>query len=221
MINGKAQRWHDRLRSLPHPSGTTCAALTLFLLISLAAGICASPTDHFIHSFKKTQLTDKFWCEGATLGDLNRDGKPDIVSGPYWYEGPDYKKRHEYYPATQTFKKQMAEGKEETIEGFEGALGVNNAYSDNFFAFAYDFNKDGWDDILIIGFPGEASIWYENPKAREGHWQKHVALDVTDNESPTFTDITGDRKQEVVCSWKGFYGYAEPDWVDPGRPYTV
>src|SRR5256884_209961 len=113
----------------------------------------------------------------------------------------------------------MAEGKEEIIEGFEGVLGVNNAYSDNFFAFAYDFNKDGWDDILIIGFPGEASVWYENPKGREGHWQKRVALDVTDNESPTFTDITGDGKPEIVCSSKGFYGYAEPDWSDPGRPW--
>src|SRR5437899_8083048 len=91
-----------------------------------------------LHSFKKLRLTDTFWCEGANFGDFNHDGKMDIVSGPYWYEGPDYKKRHEYYPATQTFKKKNAEGNEETIEGFEGALGVNNAYSDNFFAFVYD-----------------------------------------------------------------------------------
>ncbi|MEI9895164.1 MAG: hypothetical protein WDN28_15065 [Chthoniobacter sp.] len=55
----------------------------------------------------------------------------DIVSGPYWYEGPDFKVRHEYNPATQTFQRLGADGKEETIAGFEGGLGTKNVYSDN------------------------------------------------------------------------------------------
>src|SRR6267154_4782855 len=96
------------------------------------AGVClfcisiALAQANEIHTFKKTQLSDKFWCEGATFGDFNHDGKKDIVSGPYWYEGPDFKKRHEYYPATQTFKKKKADGSDETIPGFEGGLGTNN-----------------------------------------------------------------------------------------------
>src|SRR2546427_6654468 len=129
--------------------------LPLLLAMLLAGGIAASAKDYFLHAFKKTQLTDKFWCEGATLGDLNHDGKPDIVSGPYWYEGPDFKKSHQYYPATHTFKRMKADGSSENVEGFEGALGVNNNYSDNFFAFVQDFNQDGWNDILIVGFPGQ------------------------------------------------------------------
>src|SRR6266545_2487635 len=192
----------------------------LALLVALSGTLMVSGKDYLLHTFKKTRLSDKFWCEGANFGDFNHDGKGDIVSGPYWYEGPDFQKRHEYYPATQTFKKKNAEGGDETIEGFEGALGSNNSYSDNFFAFAWDFNKDGWDDILILGFPGDISAWYENPKGREGHWQKHIVLDVTDNESPTFTDLTGDGKPEIVCSSKGAYGYAEPDWSDPARPWN-
>ncbi len=193
--------------------------IALALAFALSGSTLATAKDYILTSFKKIQLSDKFWCEGASFGDFNHDGKLDIVSGPYWWEGPAYQKRHEYYPATKTFKLKKADGTEETIEGFEGALGANNAYSDNFFAFTYDFNKDGWDDILILGFPGETSAWYENPKGREGHWQKHIVLDVTDNESPTFTDITGDGKPEIVCSSKGSYGYAEPDWSDPGRPW--
>jgi len=192
---------------------------SLALAVALSGSTLASAKDYVLSSFKKIQLSDKFWCEGASFGDFNHDGKPDIVSGPYWWEGPDYQKRHEYYPATKTFTLKKADGTGETVEGFEGALGANNAYSDNFFAFTYDFNKDGWDDILILGFPGEISAWYENPKGREGHWQKHIVLDVTDNESPTFADITGDGKPEIVCSSKGFYGYAEPDGSDPGRPW--
>src|SRR5213079_1119317 len=193
---------------------------SLALAVALSGSTLASAKDYVLSSFKKIQLTDKFWCEGANFGDFNHDAKMDIVSGPYWYEGPDFKKRHEYYPATQTFKKKNADGQETTIEGFEGALGAENTYSDNFFAFTYDFNGDGWDDILIIGFPGEQTAWYENPRGGEKHWQKHVVFEPTDNESPTFADLTGDGKPELVCASQGKYGYAEPHWDEPTKPWT-
>src|SRR5688572_25026674 len=77
-----------------------------------------------LHRFTKQKLSDHFWSEGATFGDFNRDGKMDIVSGPYWYEGPLFKTRHEYYPARQSFKRTGNDGKEQTIPGFEGALGT-------------------------------------------------------------------------------------------------
>ncbi len=193
------------------------------LSISLAlfsATVLATAKDVKTHSFKKLHLIDQFWSEGANIGDFNHDGKKDVVSGPYWYEGPDYKLKHEYYPATESFKKKNADGTETTIPGFEGALGVNNTYSKNFFAFSYDFNRDGWDDILILGFPGEQSWWFENPKNKEGHWPRHVAIDVTDNESPTFTDLTGDKKPEIVCSSGGYMGYAVPDPKNPENKFT-
>ncbi len=193
--------------------------LPLALVLAVSTTAAVSAKDYVLHSFKKTQLTDKFWSEGANYGDFNHDGKMDVVSGPYWYEGPDFLKRHEYAPATKTFKRKKTDGSEEVVPGFEGALGLNNAYSDNFLAYTYDFNNDGWTDILILGFPGEISAWYENPQGREGHWQKRITLDVTDNESPTFTDITGDGKPEIVCSSKGSYGYSEPDRTDATKPW--
>lgn len=193
--------------------------LPLALAVILSGASLASASDYVLHSFKKITLTDQFWSEGASFGDFNQDGKNDIVSGPYWYEAPDFTKKHEYYPATKTFKRKKTDGTEETIPGFEGLLGVKNEYSDNFVAFTYDFNKDHWTDILIIGFPGLETAWYENPKGRAGHWQKHIILKVTDNESPTFEDITGDGKPELICSSSGFFGYAEPDWADASRPW--
>ena len=92
-----------------------------------STALFASAADYTLHTFKKTQLSQQFWSEGANFGDFNHDGKMDVVSGPYWWEGPDFKVRHEYYPATKSFKLKKDDGTEETIPGFEGALGKNNA----------------------------------------------------------------------------------------------
>jgi hypothetical protein len=196
---------------------TICRVCLLLLVASNASLTAAEPA---IHAFQKSHLSDQFWAEGANGGDFNRDGVTDIVYGPYWWEGPDWKRRHEYAPATKTFQLKNTDGSEKTIPGFEGALGKNNAYSDNFFAFSYDFNGDGWTDILILGFPGDKSTWYENPRGGAGHWKRHDILDVTDNESPTFTDLISDGRPEIVCSSKGAYGYAAADWADPAKPWT-
>jgi hypothetical protein len=218
--------WLDRLGECCHQY-SIMTKLPISLALALSSTWLTAATDHYVHSFKRNQLTDQFWAEGASFGDFNHDGKNDVVSGPFWYEGPDFKKRHEYRPPPTTspsnspapFKKKQADGTEVEVPGFEGALGTKNAYANNFFAFTHDLNGDGWTDIVIMGFPGAETFWYENPKGKDGHWTQHLALDVTDNESPTFADLTGDGKPELVCSSKGSYGYAEPDWKQPTAPW--
>lgn len=135
----------------------TCAA-SVFVLACFLNLNASHANEWQVHSFTKQHLTDEFWAEGAYFADFNRDGQVDIVYGPFWFEGPAFSQRHEYRPASQTFKRKLADGSEITIPGFEGARGVNNAYADNFLTYTYDFNQDGWPDILIYGFPGKEAV---------------------------------------------------------------
>lgn len=168
----------------------------LAVLLLTAASFAAA--DELLHSFRRVALDDRFFSEGATFADVNRDGQLDAVTGPYWYAGPKFDERHEIYPA-----------KSFHIEG----------YSDNFFAFPYDFDDDGWTDIFVIGFPGKEAAWFRNPAGKAGHWQRHLAFDAVDNESPTFVDVTGDGRPELVCNSEGAFGYAEIPADDPAQAW--
>lgn len=197
--------------------------LTLWTFLILLGGCSITPGSQAKsagpkrHTFVKQQLTDEFWSEGACFADLNRDGKMDVVSGPFWYEGPGFTVRHEFMAADHTSQSHK-NGQPVTFRGFKGALGDENEYSANFFAFSHDFNGDGWPDILILGFPGENSWWFENPGqsvTKNERWTRHTALEVTDDESPQFLDINGDGRPEIVCASRGSFGYAEYNPKDP------
>jgi hypothetical protein len=182
----------------------TCrAAFAFALLIACPLSFGADP------KFRKITLSNEFFSEGANTGDFNKDGKPDYVAGQVWVEGPDFTKKHEYAAPQKVDP---------------------HVYSKNFFAFAYDFNSDGWDDILIYGFPGEDASWYQNPGAQsggkgDGSWQRHKVFDMVDNESPQWGDLTGDGKPEIICISEGTdpqggrLGYATPDWNDTAKPW--
>ena len=173
-----------------------CACLTL------SAFALRAEDKHVLHTFEKKVVSELFFGEGAAYGDFNHDGKMDIVSGPFWYEGPDFTVKHQFF-------------EDKDAKPFD-----KEKYSLNFFAFTFDINGDGWDDIIIYGFPGKDASWYENPKGKDGPWVRHIICESLDNESPTFQDITGDGKPEVIGSSGGFLGYFEADWKDPAKPWT-
>ncbi|MCP3915419.1 MAG: DUF1080 domain-containing protein [bacterium] len=148
--------------------------------------------------FRRIELSGDFTCEGASFADLDGDGNGDVVAGPYWYAGPDFDERREIYEP-------------KTFDPL--------AYSDNFFAFPHDFDADGWIDVLFVGFPGKEAFWVRNPRGAERHWERHVVFDTVDNESPTFTDLTGDGRPELVFHTQGRLGWASPDPERPEEPW--
>jgi hypothetical protein len=130
--------------------------------------------------FRKITLTRDFVSEGVAVADINRDGRPDIVAGYYWFEAPHWQ-RHELAPAR-------------TYDPWK-------EYSDSFLNLGLDVNLDGWDDVVLIDFPGKMGYWLENPQNKPGTWKKHVLADSMGiaNESPAFVDIDGDGRLDILC----------------------
>ncbi len=172
------------------------AARTISLVLATGALAIggASTSD-----FQRLQLSDTFYGEGASFGDIDGDGAQDVVSGPFWYAGPEFEQRHLIH---------------EPVES--DPLG----YSDDFFVWVLDVDGDGRNDVFKVGFPGKAAVWYQNPGVIEEPWPMHVAFRGVDNESPTLADIDQDGRPELVCNHGGSFGYASADWDSPQESWT-
>lgn len=161
---------------------------TIALLLTFTAFSVFTRSVESAPSWKTTQLHDKFFAEGAAFGDIDGDGKGDIVSGPYWFKGPSFEERFEIY---------------------EPKVFDIRSYSDNFFCHLQDFNSDGRNDILVFGFPAKEARVYLNPgqASSQSRWSMITIADDISHESPYWIDFVPGGFPEIVCARGTAFGF--------------
>jgi FG-GAP-like repeat len=113
--------------------------------------------------------------ESAAVFDVDGNGVPDIVSGAFWYEGPDFRKWH-----------------------FMGEVARGGEYFDDFSTIPLDINGDGRLDIITGGWFGQNLRWRENPGDPDKVWPEHLIANTGSVETTRAWDIDGDGIPEIV-----------------------
>jgi hypothetical protein len=158
------------------------------------------PAEKISSHFRMQRVNDFFYSWGAAAGDINRDGVPDVIAGPFYFLGPEYTERHAftsartYSPATN--------------------------FPQGMVYFPYDFTGDGWTDILVVD--SRPIYLFVNPKGESRRWDRYNVVPSATSEIELFRDIDGDGKPEVLFTGPGaVMAYAKPDSADPTRPWKV
>lgn len=124
--------------------------------------------------WKRVWVSDETF-ESAGVFDVNNDGVPDIVSGGWWYQGPDFRKKNPI-----------------------GAVKAYGEYFDDFSTIPIDADGDGYLDFVTGGWWGDSLRWRQNPGAKGGEWPEHVIAETGNIETTRAWDLDGDGVPEFI-----------------------
>jgi hypothetical protein len=165
-------------------------------------GVKVLPQEQVSSHFRMQRIDDFYYSWGAAAADINHDGVLDVVTGPYYYMGPDYTTRREIYLAR--------------------TVNPSTEYPNaSMQTFAADFNGDGWPDVLDMGAIGQPLHLYINPKGENRRWDEYDVVPAVHKEVSLLKDIDGDGKPEYIYGGEGYLRYAKPDPANPTGPWVV
>jgi len=120
-------------------------------------------------------------CEACAVFDVDNNGVLDIVCGEFWYEGPDFTKKHKICDIT-----------------------YEHGYVWDFSDYPMDVNGDGYMDIITASWWGGGLYWRQNPGAdKHKEWVTHKICDLPAVETIRFYDIDGDGQVEIFSNCPG------------------
>jgi FG-GAP-like repeat len=151
---------------------TTKVLVTACALLYLSAG--RPPDIPF-----RIHMIDGGASETAAVADINRDGRPDIVSGENWYEGPTW--------TPHPFRE----------------LNFANNYVDAFSDLAVDVNADGYPDIVSVSWFARRIAWWKNPGKAGGTWTDAEIDSGFPVEFAVLADLDNDGKAQELLPQAG------------------
>jgi 3-keto-disaccharide hydrolase/VCBS repeat protein len=149
-------------------------------------------------AFRLQRLNDFYYAWSATAGDVNRDGVLDVIAGPQYFLGPDYRVSREIY-VSRIYN-----------PGAEYAAGAMNI--------AHDYTGDGFPEVVVS--EGRSFVMYVNPGKELRRWHRYPAFANT-AEVVAFHDVTGDGAPDVIVLNSGMVSVATVNKADPTSPWTV
>jgi hypothetical protein len=150
--------------------------------------------------FRLQSLSDFFYSWGAGVGDINHDGIPDVVAGPFYFTGPGYTERHEF-TAARTYS-------------------PGTSFPEGMTYFVHDYTGDGWADIICVD--SRPVYLYVNPKGESRRWDRYNIVPSANSELELFRDVDGDGQPEILfMGANATMAYAKPDPANPTAPWKV
>jgi hypothetical protein len=148
--------------------------------------------------FRLQRLNDFYYAWSATAADINRDGVLDVVAGPHYFLGPDYRVSREIY--TSRFYN----------PGTEYAAAAMNI--------AHDYTGDGFPDVVVS--EGRNFVMYVNPGNEQRRWDRYPAFGNT-AEVAAFRDVNGDGAPDVIVLNNGMVSVATVNKAALTSPWIV
>jgi hypothetical protein len=130
----------------------------------------------------RSRMIDPGPSEAVAVADVNRDGRPDIISGEFWYEAPAWRPHR--------FR----------------AIEFRSQYLDSFSDLPVDADGDGYPDIVSVSWFAKKVSWWKNPGRAAGasHWKEAIIHEGFNVEFAVLADIDNDGKAlEVVAQENG------------------
>ena len=148
-------------------------------------------------------VTHRYY-HGLGVGDVNKDGRLDIVIPHGWWEGPPREKLgHGEWMFHPHFL---------TPDGKEGHLAAADLYVD-------DLDLDGDNDIMMSSAHQRGVWWFENTGTNaEPKFEYHIISDaVSQTHALHLVDVNGDGQKDLVTG-KRWWAHGPKGDADPNAP---